>query len=134
VFVDLSVVRDASAVLSAVASAIGLREPTDATVARRVLSWTERRNLLLVLDNFEHVLPAAAFVSDLLASSFALTIVTTTREALGTGEEQRYEVGPLPVPTAADEAHIQQLGRVPSVALFMWPPLWHDRTWLSCHE
>jgi predicted ATPase/DNA-binding CsgD family transcriptional regulator len=118
VFVDLSVLHDAEQVPSAVASAIGLREPTDRNVAQRVFAWTQHRKLLLVLDNFEHLLPAAAFVADLLVASAELKILTTTREALRISGEQRYAVGPLEVPTAAQEKDVQQLGQVPAVALF----------------
>src|SRR5437588_458665 len=69
VFVDLTALRHADEVPSAVASAVGLREPTDPNVAQRVFSWTRHRKLLVVLDNFEHLLPAVAFVAGLLAAS-----------------------------------------------------------------
>ncbi len=118
VFVDLSVLREAELVPSAVASAIGLREPTDRDVAQRVFAWIGRRKLLLVLDNFEHLLSAGRFVADLLAASAELRVLTTTREALRISGEQRYSVGPLAVPTAAQETDVEQLGQVPAVALF----------------
>src|SRR5262249_33253896 len=62
------------------------------------LPGAQHRRLLLVLDNFEHLLPAMGFVAYLLAASPPLTILTTTREALRIGGERRYTVGPLDVP------------------------------------
>jgi predicted ATPase len=106
VFVDLSVVRDHAQVAPAVALAIGLREPTDEHVAQRIFAWTQRRHLLLVLDNFEHLLPAAAFVAELLVASPHVKILTTTREALRLRDEQRYAVGPMAVPTPADNPNL----------------------------
>jgi predicted ATPase len=61
---------------------------------RGALAWTQQRKLLLVLDdNFEHLLPAAGFVADLLAAASEMKILRPTREALRISGEQRYAVG-----------------------------------------
>ena len=81
-FVDLSVVSDASNMPSAIAAAIGMREVIGERVGDRLALLLRRRRALLVLDNFEHLLSAASFVAELVASCRSLTILTTTREAL----------------------------------------------------
>src|SRR5579859_4391755 len=68
VFVDLSALSEASMVPSAIGAALGMREATDARVAERVKTVLQKRHLLLLLDNFEHLLPAASVVVDLVAS------------------------------------------------------------------
>src|SRR5438874_2601442 len=60
---------------------------------------------LLVLDNCEHVIDAAAdLATGLLAAEAGLTILATSREALGVAGEQRWPVPPLPLPDSATDA------------------------------
>ena len=59
------------------------------------------KHLLLVLDNFEHVLAAAPFVGRLLGACPALTVLATSREPLGLHAEERYPVSPLALPARA---------------------------------
>ena len=74
--------------------------------------------MLLVLDNFEHVLGAAQVVTNVLATCARLKILVTSRAPLQLGSEHRYAVPPLPIPVPADAADINVLAGVPSVALF----------------
>ena len=60
------------------------------------------RRLLLVIDNFEHVLPAAELIGELLSACSALTVLTTSRTALDLRAEHRVVLEPLPVPDAAE--------------------------------
>ena len=53
---------------------------------------------LLVLDNFEHLLPAAPLVAELVDSCRSMKVLTTTREALHLTMERRFSVGPLSLP------------------------------------
>ena len=117
-FVDLSVVSDAPGVPSAIATAVGMREVAAESVGDRLASLLRKRKALLVLDNFEHLLPAAPFVAELVASCPSLKILTTTREALHLTIENRFSIGPLALPPVEDEVNLERLGRVPSVALF----------------
>lgn len=79
---------------------------------------------LLVLDNFEHVLPAAPLISDLLATAPALAVIATSREALRLQAEQRYAVAPLRVPAEADPRAVAQAA---AGALFVERARRHDR-------
>ena len=58
------------------------------------------KHVLLVLDNFEHVLPAAALVADLLGACPLLRVLTTSRAALHLSGEYLYPVPPLALPAA----------------------------------
>jgi predicted ATPase len=66
VFVSLGAITDPALVPSAVATAVGLRQPREPIVAALQVHLSDRR-LVLVLDTFEHLMPAAPFVANLLA-------------------------------------------------------------------
>src|SRR5215831_7783283 len=117
-FVDLSVISDSSSVPSAIATAVGMREVAGEGVGDRLASLLRKRRALLVLDNFEHLLSAAPIVAELITSCASLKILTTTREALHLSIEDRFSVGPLPLPLVDDETDFARLKQVPSVALF----------------
>jgi predicted ATPase/class 3 adenylate cyclase len=101
-FVSLTAVSDPSLVVSEIARTLGIgeveKQPLEETVAE-VLSHQE---LLVVLDNFEHLIGAAPLVSKLLASAPGLNIMVTSREPLHIRGEYRMQVHPLPPPDAAE--------------------------------
>jgi predicted ATPase len=75
--------------------------------------------MLLVLDNFEHVLPAATDVSRLLAGCTRLKVLITSRAPTHLRWEHELPVPPLALPAATDSADLAQLSRMASVALFV---------------
>lgn len=77
------------------------------------------KHLLLVLDNCEHVLPAAPTIGDLLSSCGNLKVVATSRAALHLYGEQEFHVSPLPLPSPAQLEVLTTLAHVPSIALFL---------------
>ena len=97
-FVPLAAISDADFVLPAIAQALGLRE----TAARSVLEEMQRaigeQSLLLLLDNFEHVLAAAPQLSDLLAACPNLHLLVTSRAPLRLQGEREFAVAPLALP------------------------------------
>ncbi len=76
------------------------------------------KHLLLVVDNFEHVLAAAPFIGRLLGACAALTVLATSREPLGLHAEERYPVSPLALPAPATPEDADALAGVDAVALF----------------
>lgn len=99
-FVSLAGLADADLVPGAVAAALNVSaggEPAEVALTTHL----QDRQLLLVLDNFEHVLAAATVVASLLASASELAVLVTSRTALGLREEVRQPVKPLPAPSAA---------------------------------
>ena len=81
------------------------------------------KRLLLLLDNFEHLVGAAPVVLDLLAAGPGLTLLVTSRAALGVSGEQEFPVPPLAVPppalTPTGPAALRQVQAVEAVRLFV---------------
>jgi predicted ATPase len=116
-FVDLSPVTDPRLVPDAIASALGLvghgRERPLDTLQRRLA----RRQMLLVLDNFEQVLGAAPAVTDLLQRAPGLRVLVTSRVVLRLRGEQEWRVDPLGVPPPGSTLAV--LAEAPAVRLFV---------------
>jgi predicted ATPase/DNA-binding SARP family transcriptional activator len=115
----LAAVGDSSDVVSAIAAALQVRgdpsEPLSATVARTLTG----PDTLLVLDTFEHVLPAVPLVAELLASCPRLRILVTSRASLHVSGEHEYVVPPLQLPGVADAIDLAALAECEAVALFV---------------
>jgi len=94
-FVDLSPLQDASLVVSTIASRFGIEEGRHRPLRAVLLDYLREKHLLLVLDNYEHVLPAAAVLTDLLDTARDVKVVVTSREPLHLGEEREFPVAPL---------------------------------------
>ncbi|HYM85012.1 MAG TPA: AAA family ATPase, partial [Candidatus Dormibacteraeota bacterium] len=97
-FVDLAAVRDPTLVEPSIAATLGVKESADQTVGEALRVRLRDRTALIVLDNVEQLLPAAAHVVALLVRAAPdLRVVVTSREALRIGGEQVYPVPPLDV-------------------------------------
>ncbi len=117
-FVALDAVSDASLVLPAIAGALGVADEPGRSVVEAVSEALGRAPTLLVLDTMEHVRAAAPDLSDLRARTLGLTIVATSRIALGVPRERLVWVEPLPVPAEGEHDHAA-VERNPAVALFV---------------
>ena len=100
VFVELATVRDANLVVSAIASALGVVESSDESLTAAVASWTRSHDLLLVIDNFEHVIEAAAELTSLVSNAPRLTLLVTSRRVLHLTGEHVVPLSPLPIDDA----------------------------------
>lgn len=118
-FVPLAAVTDASLVPSTVAQALGVRDHGGRQTGDRLVLALQDREVLLVLDNFEHVLSTATLVTDLLAACPALTILVTSRMTLGVSGEQRFPVLPLTLPELAATLTAAAARRADAVELFV---------------
>lgn len=91
----------------------------------RIIDWSSAkrelrdRRLLLVMDNFEHVLDAAPVVTTLLGAAPGLTVLVTSRAVLNVTGERLYEVNPLELPESAHLRSPEKALRSPAVALFV---------------
>jgi len=117
-FVPLDAVRDPGLVASVVAQAIGVAEGGRAT-DEALLDELAAKRLLLVLDNFEQILPAAELVERLLGSGPDLRILVTSRVPLQLYGEQEYGVVPLALPDRSSTASAEALSQYEAVALFI---------------
>ena len=79
---ELAATTDPSLFITQVAGALGLRESGEASLSDMVKEYLRRRELLLILDNFEQLLPAAPFVGDLLSCAPRLKVLATSRTPL----------------------------------------------------
>ena len=101
-FVSLAPIVDASLITSEIAQALGVREPDGRPLEITLGEALSRRELLLVLDNFEHLVQGAGLISRLLEAAPGLSVLVTSREALHLRAEHRLEVAPLPLEDAAE--------------------------------
>ena len=123
-FVDLTPLADPALVVPTIAHVVGVREVAGADLQDRLTAFLRDRVSLLLLDNFEHLLPAAPDLEALLAVCPDLTILVTSREPLHLRREQVVEVAPLPVPKSiptdtSQPSVVEDLMQVPAVALFI---------------
>ena len=86
-FVPLQPVEATGGVVSAIADATDFQFDSDAPPIEQLIDYLRQKQLLLVLDNFEHLLSSAELVSDILASAPGVKILVTSREALKLREE-----------------------------------------------
>lgn len=118
-FVSLASVNDPSLVVATVAHALGLREATGISPQEAVERFLGDKRLLLVLDNFEHILPAAPLISDLLSRCVGLAVLVTSRSPLRLRSEHRYPVRPLELPDNESGRSSTETAQVPAVQLFV---------------
>src|SRR5262249_49259309 len=101
-----------------IARALDVREMGDAPVIESLQQTLVSRQLLLVLDNFEHLLDGALDVAALLDTCAYLRVLATSREPLHLRWEQEVAVPPLAVPDLEHVPPPEELVDVPAVALF----------------
>jgi predicted ATPase/DNA-binding CsgD family transcriptional regulator len=103
--VELAAVQEPALVPAAVAAVFGVSQPPGMSIMESLVGVLARRQLLLMLDNCEHVLGAVAeLCGGLLASADDVRVLATSREPCGIGGEARYRLRPLAVPvTGATE-------------------------------
>ena len=118
-FVALEPISDAALVLPTIAAALGVQDGGGEPIERRLADFLRPRRMLLVLDNFEQVAPAAGPMGDLLRAAPELRIVVTSRAVLHVYGEQEYPVPPLGVPDPAHLPTLAALTQYEAVALFI---------------
>jgi predicted ATPase/DNA-binding CsgD family transcriptional regulator len=97
-FVSLAPVRDPDLVVATVAESLGLKEIGERPLLDRLKSHLREKELLLILDNFEHVAQASPVVAELLRACPLLEVLVTSRAVLHLSGEHEYPVSPLAFP------------------------------------
>ncbi|GCE29770.1 hypothetical protein KDA_52540 [Dictyobacter alpinus] len=97
-FVDLAPLSDHTLVAKTIAEALSIRENPSEPLKDTLKRELTQRELLLLIDNFEHVITEAPLLSALLATPSRLRVLVTSREPLHLAEEQEYPVPPLSLP------------------------------------
>jgi predicted ATPase/class 3 adenylate cyclase len=116
---NLAPLDDPALVLSTIADALHVQESGGRSLQDVLIEYLRDKQMLLLLDNFEHLLPAAPAVSTLLAACPTLTVLVTSRASLRLSGEHEYPVSPLAVPPRAGLMSLDELAGVDSVALFV---------------
>jgi predicted ATPase/transcriptional regulator with XRE-family HTH domain len=101
-YVSLAPLDDPGLVVPTIAHALGARESGPNPLAHALHSHLRARNLLLVLDNFEHLQAAAPEVAGLLAAAPHLGVLVSSRSPLRIRWERVFPVAPLPLPQATE--------------------------------
>jgi predicted ATPase/DNA-binding CsgD family transcriptional regulator len=117
-FIDLAPLSDPNLVVKAIAGVLGVLENSAYPLADGLKRAIRQRGILLLIDNFEHVISAAPLVSDLLSACPRLKVLVTSRESLRLSGEQEYSVPPLSLPVADGDA-LQSITESEAGALFV---------------
>jgi non-specific serine/threonine protein kinase len=117
-FAPLAAVSDPSLVPASIAQSIGLQDARGHSLLEHMTSYLADRKVLLILDNFEHVLPAAEFVAELLGASSDLRILVTSRSPLHVSGEQEFAVPPMLLPEPDTPVSAASLADYESAQLF----------------
>jgi len=119
-WVGLASLSDPTLVPQAVASTLGVREAPGRPLSEVLQEHLETEDLLLILDNCEHLIDACAALADtLLRTCPNLKILATSREALGIAGETSWLVPPLSLPGFRDPPPVKQLVRYEAIRLFV---------------
>jgi predicted ATPase/transcriptional regulator with XRE-family HTH domain len=118
-FVALAPLRDAGLVASTIAQALGVREAGSQPLMETLKSYLRNREVLLILDNFEHLAEAGPLLTELLTWAPRLRIMVTSRTMLHLYGEQQFVVPPLQMPDDEYLPSEDHLGDYEAVRLFV---------------
>jgi len=121
-FVELAPINDPSLLPGAIANALRLDLPSQAEPTEALVGALKHRQLLLILDNCEHLVePAAALVSAILRGCPSVTVLASSRQGLGIAGEETFRMPSLSLPSEEDLADIdaERARRFGAIALFV---------------
>ncbi len=119
-FIELASIASGVEAIQTLAVTLSIEERTDHALIDLVCDWLSRKRLLLVLDNCEHIIDAAAGITHaILARCPHVRILTTSREPLGVPGETVWLVPPLALPVGEGDRSAAALGGVEAVQLFV---------------
>jgi predicted ATPase/DNA-binding SARP family transcriptional activator len=125
-FLSLAGLQQPEDLPAAVVTTLGITLLSEESPHEAVRRFLAAKRLLLLADNFEHLLAGAPFIGEILDACPALTVLATSREALALRAEQRYPVSPLALPARATTQDAEALAGVDAVALFAERARGHD--------
>jgi predicted ATPase/DNA-binding winged helix-turn-helix (wHTH) protein len=117
-FIPLARLTDPDLVAGAIAQVLGVTE-TNEPMELRLRQFVSSRELLLLIDNFEQLLPAAPLLGELLEAAPDLKLVVTSRALLRLAGEHQYSVPPLDLPDPGRLPDVGALAGLSAVALFV---------------
>jgi predicted ATPase len=117
--VPLAAIPDAANVPDAIATALSVTINPGQDPIQSIVHFLKDLRLLLLLDNFEHIVDAATVVSALLERAPGLKVLVTSREPLRLVQEQEFPVPPLALPTSANGDSVAALASCEALQLFV---------------
>lgn len=118
--IELAPVTDDTLLIQTVAGTLGLHEEPGIPLEQAILDYCHSKRILLLLDNCEHLVHAAAeFADRLLRRCSTVSVLATSREALGIGGETRYRVPSLSLPNPTEPISLERLLNCAAVQLFV---------------
>jgi len=120
-FVALSAIGEHGLLASAIAQAMGVRESGTRSPQESLIEYMAALSqpTLLMLDNFEHLLSAAPIVAQMLSAGPKLKVVVTSQAPLHIYGEHEFPVPPLSLPDPKSIPPLEELSRLPAIALFV---------------
>jgi predicted ATPase/serine/threonine protein kinase len=120
-FVALSAIGERGLIASTIAQAVGVRETGNTSPQESLMEYAGglSQPMLLLLDNFEHLVSAAPVVAQMLTTGPKLKVVVTSQAPLHVYGEHEFPVPPLPLPDPKSIPPLEILSRVPAIALFV---------------
>jgi predicted ATPase/DNA-binding CsgD family transcriptional regulator len=118
-FVSLAAIDDSNLLAPAIMCALGLPRSRVLSPFECLVASLRERHLLLLLDDFMHLLPAASLLAELLSACPQLKILVTSRASLHIQGEYRFVVPPLALPDLHRLPEVEELSQVEAVALFL---------------
>jgi predicted ATPase/DNA-binding SARP family transcriptional activator len=120
-FVPLAPLRSAESILPAIAEALGFSFYEGGQPRQQLLDYLEKKNMLLILDNYEHLLEGVDIPIDVLKTAPGVKILATSRSPLNILDEQHFPVRGMSLPAreAAARQTIVEAGRFSSVKFFV---------------
>jgi len=120
-FVSLAAVNDPALLPSLISQALGLKESGGHAALEQLKQYLRdsRTNSLMIIDNFEHLLSAAALVAEVLTTAPRVKMVVTSRAPLHIYGEREFPVPPLALPDLQNPGSVDALANNPAIALFL---------------
>jgi len=118
-FIPLASITDPSKVPAAIARILRVRDFGTRPILELLIEKLRTQHLLLLLDNFEHVMSAVDVIKALLENCKELNVLVTSREVLRLRSEYNFAVNPLTLPDLLKVQHISTIEQNPAVQLFL---------------
>ncbi len=118
-WVDLAPLRESDLVLETISRALGQTERSEETISQGLERFLDHKELLLVLDNFEHLLASTSALLNLLERCPGVSVLVTSRASLGVRAEHEVQVRPLSLPIGEMSASVAGIAQSEAVELFL---------------
>jgi predicted ATPase/class 3 adenylate cyclase len=120
-FIDLTLIANSASFYSLILSTLSIKEAGGKSEFELLKGYLKDKDILLILDNFEHIMDAAVHVSKLLAECHGVKVLVTSREALHIRGERVFRLPPLKVPlfNRGKLPSVKKLSQYDSIRLFI---------------